>query len=604
VEQIDWSTEWWRSPVWILGVYVLVLVGFALVGWLLIKRTGWGRQFWRLSRMYFIPSSRTWRGFRPILVVALLLLLTVMSVRLDVLLSFQGNELFTALQENDQPAFWRSIIVFAVLATVNVLLVLLTFYVGQAQLINWRLWLNQRMVGDWLTGAAYHRGRFVNAPIDNPDQRIQADITSYASLSQSLALGMVSSMVTLVSFTVILWGLSGPLEIGGITIPRAMVFLAYIYVIIATVIAFRIGRPLIRLNFLNERLTASYRYALVRVRENSENVAFYRGEQVENTGLLSRFSAVIANVWAIVFRSLKFQGFNLVVNQIAVVFPVLIQAPRFFAGTIQLGDVTQTATAFGNVQGALSFFRTAYDDFAGYRAVLNRLTGLLDSNEEARDLPGPVVEPRLSGLGIHDFDVRLPDGRPLVSNLNLELAGGASLLVKGPSGTGKTTLLRSMAGLWPHVSGRLGTSSEGGTLFCSQQPYLPLGTLRTALAYPLPAAGLDDATAQDVLQAVLLGHLIGRLDEEADWSKVLSPGEQQRLSFGRILLTRPALIFLDESTSALDEGMEYAMYSLIRQRLPGVTIVSVGHRSTLDPLHTDELRLVGDGRWEAKALVG
>jgi putative ATP-binding cassette transporter len=582
----------------------LVLVGFTLLGGLLIRRTGWGRQFWRLSSMFFVPFSRSWKSMRPILTVALLLLLTVIEVRLSVLLSFQNNELFTSLQENDQPAFWRSLVIFAVLATVSVLLALISFYVGQAQLIAWRLWLNQRMVGDWMTGAAYHRGRFVRAPIDNPDQRIQADISSYASLSQGLALGMVSSMVTLVSFTVILWGLSGSLEIGGITIPRAMVFLAYIYVIIATVIAFRIGRPLIRLNFLNERLTASYRYALVRVRENSENVAFYRGEQVESAGLLARFAAVIANVWAIVFRSLKFQGFNLVVNQIAVVFPVLIQAPRFFAGTIQLGDVTQTATAFGNVQGALSFFRTAYDDFAGYRAVLNRLTGMLDSNEEARDLPGPVVEPRPSGLGVRDLTVTLPDGRPLVANLHVDLPGGASLLVKGPSGSGKTTLLRSMAGLWPHVSGTIGTSAEGGTLFCSQQPYLPLGTLRTALAYPLPAETLDDAAVYGTLQAVLLGHLIGRMDEEADWSKVLSPGEQQRLAFGRILLSRPAVVFLDESTAALDEGMEYAMYALVRQWIPGITIVSVGHRSTLDALHTHELRLLGDGRWEAKALVG
>ena len=423
MEEIDWSTEWWRSPVWILGVWVLVLVGFTLLGWLLIRRTGWGRQFWRLSSMFFVPFSRSRKSMRPILTVALLLLFTVIEVRLSVLLSFQNNELFTSLQENDQPAFWRSLVIFAVLATVSVLLALISFYVAQAQLIAWRLWLNQRMIGDWMTGAAYHRGRFVRAPIDNPDQRIQADISSYASLSQGLALGAVSSMVTLVSFTAILWGLSGPLEVGGVTIPRAMVFLAYIYVIIATVIAFRIGRPLIRLNFLNERLTASYRYALVRVRENSENIAFYRGEQVESAGLLTRFAAVIANVWAIVFRSLKFQGFNLVVNQIAVVFPILIQAPRFFAGTIQLGDVTQTATAFGNVQGALSFFRTAYDDFAGYRAVLNRLTGLLDSNDEARDLPGPAVEPRASGLGVRDLTVTLPDGRPLVANLHVDLPG-------------------------------------------------------------------------------------------------------------------------------------------------------------------------------------
>ena len=604
MENIDWATEWWRSPVWIFGVWILVLVGFTLLSWLLIRRTGWGRQFWRLSSMFFIPYQRSFRAFKPLLTVALLLLFTVIEVRLSVLLSFQNNELFTALQENDQPTFWRSIVIFAVLATASVLLALISFYIGQAQLIAWRLWLNQRMLGDWMTGAAYHRGRFVTAPVDNPDQRIQADITSYASLSQGLALGLVSSMVTLVSFTAILWGLSGPLEIGGVTIPRAMIFLAYIYVIIATLIAFRIGRPLIRLNFLNERLTASYRYALVRLRENSENVAFFRGEQVENAGLLTRFSAVIANVWQIVFRSLKFQGFNLVVNQIAVVFPVLIQAPRFFAGTISLGDVTQTATAFGNVQGALSFFRLAYDDFAGYRAVLNRLTGLLDSNDESRSLPGAAVEQQASGLGIRDLSVGLPDGRPLLNNLNLELAGGASLLVKGPSGTGKTTLLRSMAGLWPHVSGTIGTSVEGGTIFVSQQPYLPLGSLRTALAYPQPAETLDDATAHGVLGAVLLGHLAGRIDEEADWSKTLSPGEQQRLSFGRVLLARPATVFLDESTSALDEGMEYAMYALIRQYLPGCTVVSVGHRSTLDALHTDELRLLGDGRWDARTLVG
>jgi vitamin B12/bleomycin/antimicrobial peptide transport system ATP-binding/permease protein len=603
MESINWSTEWLTSLLWVARVFLFTIVGFALVGWFLIRRMRWGRQFWRLSGMYFIPRQRTWLSWRPILTVALLLLLTVVSVRLDVILSFQGNDLFTALQELNAAAFWRSILIFGILATINVVLVLVTFYIGQAQIIHWRLWLNQRMVGDWMNGAAYHRGRFTTTPIDNPDQRIQQDITSYTSDSQTLALGAVSSVVALVSFTIILWQLSGPLTVFGLQVPRAMVFLAYIYVIIATVLAVRIGRPLIRLNFLNELLTASYRYALVRVRDNSENIAFYRGEQVENAGLMGRFAAVIANTWAIVFRSLKFQGFNLVISQIAVVFPFVIQAPRYFAQQITLGDVTQTATAFGQVEGALSFFRLAYDDFASYRASLNRLTGLLDVNDEARALPTPTIEEREAGLGIRDLDVRLPDGRPILTDLDLDLASGEALVVKGPSGSGKTTLLRSLAGLWPYVEGTISRPEPGEILFCAQQPYLPLGTLRAAVAYPAAAESLSDDEARDTLRAVQLGYLADRLDVEADWSKTLSPGEQQRLAFGRILLARPTLAFLDETTSALDEGMEHAIYELVRERLPNCTIVSVGHGSTLDNLHTNELTLIGDGSWEARTLV-
>ena len=601
--EIDWPREWLTSLLWIGRVFLFVVIGFALVGWFLIRRTRWGRQFWRLSGAYFIPRQRSWLAWRPILTVALLLLLTITAVRLDVLLSFQGNGMFTAMQQLDEAAFWRFILIFGVLATINVILVLFTFYIGQAQIIHWRLWLNERMVDNWLTGAAYHRGRFVSTPIDNPDQRIQQDITSYTSDSQSLALGAVSSVVTLVSFTIILWSLSGPLTVFGIQIPRAMVFLAYLYVIIATVFAIRIGRPLIRLNFLNELLTASYRYALVRIRDNSENIAFYRGEPVENAGLMGRFAAVIANTWAIVFRSMKFQGFNLVISQIAVIFPVVIQARRFFSQEITLGDVTQTADAFSQVQGALSFFRLAYDDFASYRASLNRLTGLLDANEEARALPTPVIEERESGLAIRDLTVRLPDGRTLLTDLDLNLAGGESLVVKGPSGSGKTTLLRSLAGLWPYVGGTISRPDLEHVLFCAQQPYLPLGTLRTALAYPAPAATLPDEVAIETLRAVQLGQLAERLDLEADWSKTLSPGEQQRLAFGRILVAKPSLVFLDETTSALDEGMEHALYEGVRERLPDCTLVSVGHGSTLDRMHTNELTLVGDGSWEIRTLV-
>jgi putative ATP-binding cassette transporter len=600
---VNWSTEWLHSLLWVFGVWVLVVVGFALVGWFLIRRTHWGRQFWRLSGMYFIPRRRGWLDWRPILTVALLLLLTVSSVRLDVVLSYQGNGLLTAMQRLDAAEFWKYIGIFGILATINVVLVLFTFWISQAQIIHWRLWLNQRMAGDWLSGTAYHRMRFVNAPVDNPDQRIQQDVTSFTDDSQTLALGAVSSCVGLVSFTIILWQLSGPVTVFGLQIPRAMVFLAFIYVIIATVFAFRIGRPLIRLNFLNELLTASYRYALVRIRDNSETIAFYGGEQVENAGLMSRFAAVIANTWAIVYRSLKFQGFNLAISQIAVIFPYVIQAPRFFSQQITLGDVNQTATAFGQVEGALSFFRLAYDDFASYRASLNRLTQLLDADEEARALPTPVTEERGSGLSVSDLDVRLPDGRPLLTDLDIDISGGESLLVKGPSGSGKTTLLRSLAGLWPYVAGTIARPMDGQAMFCGQQPYLPLGTLRTALAYPSPADSLSDDVAIETLRAVQLGHLADRLDVETDWSKTLSPGEQQRLAFGRILIARPSLAFLDETTSALDEGMEYAIYELVRERMPDCTIVSVGHRSSLENLHTNELTLLGEGHWETRTLV-
>jgi len=601
--EINWSTEWLTRLLWIAKVFVFVVIGFVLIAWLLLKRARWAKQFWRLSGMYFIPRTRGWIAWRPILTVALLLLLTVMSVRLDVLLTYQSNGLYTALQNLDAPTFWKYIGIFGVLATVNVILVLFSFWVGQAQIIHWRLWLNQRMVGDWLGGTAYHRMRFVKDPVDNPDQRIQQDITSYADDSQSLALGAVSSSVSLVSFTIILWSLSGPLTVFGLQIPRAMVFLAFVYVIIATVLAFRIGRPLIRLNFLNELLTASYRYNLVRIRDNSENIAFYRGEQVENAGLMGRFVAVIANTWAIVYRSLKFQGFNLAISQIAVIFPIIIQAPRFFSQQITLGDVTQTAQAFGQVEGSLSFFRLAYDDFASYKASLNRLTQLLDANEEARALPVARTEERPDGFGVRDLDVRLPDGTPLLTDLDLDLRSGESLLVKGPSGSGKTTLLRSLAGLWPYVDGTIDRPMNGQAMFCGQAPYLPLGTLRTGLAYPAPAETLSDDVAADILRAVQLGHLAERLDVETDWSKTLSPGEQQRLAFGRILITRPSLAFFDETTSALDEGMEHAIYGLVRDRMPDCTIVSVGHRSSLENLHSNELTLLGEGRWEARALV-
>jgi vitamin B12/bleomycin/antimicrobial peptide transport system ATP-binding/permease protein len=596
---VDWSTEWFTSLVWIVGVTLAAAVGSWLIGWLLTRSTAWGRQFARLAFPYFSPRGP--ERWRPLLTALGVLALAIASVRLAVLNSYINSGLFTALQELDAGAFARYVGIFAVLSIGFLTQALLAFYLQQRLIIRWRVWLNDRIVDDWLDGGAYHRGRYTASAVDNPDQRIQEDVASFTSSSTSLAVGAVSSLVSLVSFTLILWQLSGPLNMLGVEIPKAMVLIAYLYVVIATVIAFRIGRPLIGLNFLNERLNASFRYALVRLRENSEGIAFHRGEDVERNTLSIRFRAVIANAWAIVFRSLKFQGFNVIVTQYSQIIPLVVQAPRYFAGQVTLGDVSQTSIAFGQVENALSFFRLAYDDFASYRAVLIRLTGLLDADADARALPSVAIEEG-DGLEVRDLTVRLPDDGVLVDDLDLRLTAGDALLVAGPSGSGKTTLLRSFADLWPYADGTVRRPLGDDALFLSQQPYVPLGDLRTALAYPGPVTGVDDDRAAAVLSQVQLAHLVDRLDEETDWSRRLSPGEQQRLGFARLLLVRPKVAFLDEATSALDEGMEHALYTLLREELPDTVIVSVGHRSTLNQFHAERLELLGQGRWQVASL--
>jgi putative ATP-binding cassette transporter len=596
---VDWSTEWFTSIVWIIAVSVAAAVGTALVGWLLTRSTVWGRQFRRLAFPYFSPRGP--EGWQPLLTALAVLVVVIAGVRLQVLLSYNINGLYSALQDGDTAAFWRYLGIFAVMSVGFLTQALLAFYLQQRVIIRWRVRLTDHIVGDWLDGRAYHRGHYTTSAVDNPDQRIQEDIESFPQASMDLTVGAVDSLVTLVSFTLILWQLSGPLALFGVEVPRAMVFAAYLYVIVATVIAFRIGRPLIALNFLNERFTASFRYALVRLRDNSEGVAFHRGERVESRILFSRFDRVIENRWAIVFRSLKFQGFNLVISQYSQIIPLVLQAPRFFAGQLSLGDIQQTASAFTQVQTALSFFRLAYDDFASYRAVLIRLTGLLDADDEARALPSATTEEG-DGLEVRGLTVRLPDGRVLVEGLDLSLTAGDRLFVTGPSGAGKTTVLRTLADLWPWCDGMVRRPVGDAAMFLSQQPYLPLGSLRSALAYPGTADGIDDERAAAMLRQVQLPHLVDQLDVETDWARRLSPGEQQRLGFARVLLTRPRVVFLDEATSALDEGLEHTLYTLLREELPETVIVSIGHRSTLNQFHEERLELLGEGRWQVAAL--
>jgi putative ATP-binding cassette transporter len=600
---VDWNDQLQTSLIWLGKAFVISSVGLAITICALSLFTGWGRLVRRISWRYFTPS----RSVAPLASLALIVLMTLFSVRLSILFSYWNNGFYNAMQKLDAKAFWFLLFVFGTLAAVYVVRALLSFYLQQAFLIRWRIWLTDMLMERWLRKQSYYRSQYVPERVDNPDQRIQQDVESFVGTSLSLSIGLLDSVVSLFSFSIILWRLSGTLVLFGWSIPRAMVFIVYLYVIVSTVFAVRIGRPLIRLNFLNEQFSANFRYALIRLREYGESIAFYRGEAVERDNLAARFAKVVRNMWAMLFRSIQFQGFNFVVSQAAVVFPFIVQAPRLLSRQITLGDVMQTAQSFGQVESALSFFRTSYDDFAGYRAVVNRLSGFLDMTESAERLGSVQVEHDAERIAVKSLTVRTPANLTLVKNLNLDLAPASSLLIRGPSGIGKTTLLRAVAGLWPYVDGTIVRPDDQRSLFLPQKPYLPLGTLRLSLCYPnipahasIPAQGDDPAAA--VLRRCQLGHLVARLDEEDDWTRILSLGEQQRLAIGRVLLNRPRVVFLDEASSAMDEGLEHAMYRLLRESLPGATLVSVGHRSSLRGYHARELELLGEGRWRLHGL--
>ena len=618
---IDWSDEFFNSTLWVLQVWVITAVSLLVVLVLVGRMTEWGRQFWRITGDYFKgrQSAPVWA------VVGLLLLSAILVVRINVLLSYYANDLFSALQVTFQPdsarntgiqGFWATILVFAVLAVCYVARTLADLYLTQRFIMRWRIWLSRRFIDDWLDDYAYFRSQFSRRPIDNPDQRIQQDIDIFTAgvggepnnpshtSDRLLLFGAVQSVVAVFSFGAILWRLSGPLTLGSVTVPRALFWVVIFYVLAATIVAFVIGRPLIRLSFMNELLNAGFRYALVRLRDASAAVGLYRGENAERRVLKGRLTAVMDNYGNWRNRMVLFTGWNLSLSQAIDPLPFIVQAPRLFAREISLGDIFQSATAFHTIHNSLSFFRDAYDSFASYRAAIIRLDGLIGENTLARTFT--QVTTTASGDGALDVDgvgVRTPDGGHLIRDLDLRLEAGDALLISGPSGIGKTVLLQSLAGLWPFVSGSVRLpSSRQDAMFVPQLPYIPLGDLRAVVSYPHEEGVVDDREIQRALVKVALSHLAIRLNDVKDWAKVLSVGEQQRIAFARVLLAKPRAVFLDESTSAMDEGLELMLYELIHTEFPGAILVSVSHRSTVEQFHGRHLELIGDGEWRLDPL--
>jgi putative ATP-binding cassette transporter len=544
---------------------------------------------WRIATPYFKSEDRWAGGGLLAAVVAIQLALVGVSVLFN---QWRGR-FYNAIQEKNWDGFEREMIVFIVLATVLVVLQIYSLYLNQWLQIRWRNWMTTRYLGEWLHKANHYRMQLQGDAADNPDQRISDDIKMFVDQTLEVGLGLLSSVVTVFSFAVVLWGLSeeAPLHLFGSSIPGYLVWAALIYAIFGTILTQWIGSPLVNLNFEQQQREADFRFNLVRVRENSEQIALLHGDRTERERLLGRFARVVANWYAIMSRTKRLRAFTQSYGQAAVVFPILLMAPAYFANKILLGPVLQGAEAFGNVNDALSFFVSAYRTLAEWRAVVARLDGFEMSIESAEHLkeksdsikhlaPGGTRE-----IDLEDLLVRLPNGEPLIAADGFQIQEHERLLVSGPSGAGKSTLFRAIAGIWPFGSGSISIPADASLMMLPQRPYFPIASLHASIAYPSDAGNFGAEQMREVVKQVGLPQLAGRLDEEQHWNRMLSLGEQQRLGIARALLQAPKFLFLDEATASLDEPSEAALYRLLEEKLPEATIVSIGHRATLEVFH-------------------
>ncbi|MCS6890748.1 MAG: ABC transporter ATP-binding protein/permease [Rhodovarius sp.] len=560
---------------------------------------------WALAAPYWRGQERRSAFLLLCAVIGLNLALVGMSV----LLSFWNREFFNAIEARDAQAFrdllfsWREMEGgpmpgFVPIAALYILLAVYQLYLRQALQIRWRGWLTARLIASWLEDGRFQRMALTDLGTDNPDQRIAEDIRLFVDETLTLGLGLMRAALTLGSFVLVLWSLSDAFHLFGLAIPGYLVWLALLYALVGTWLAHLIGRPLARLNFRQQQLEADFRYALVRLRENAEAVALLGGAERERGGLAERFGRLAANWWALMRATKRLTFFTSGYSQAAVVFPIVIAAPAYFAGRLQLGQLTQTAGAFGEVQGALSWIVDNYARLAEWRATVTRLSGFAEAIARAvpraeaglRRIPRPQ-----GGLALQGVRLFLPDGRALLAVPDLAFSPGERVLIRGPSGSGKSTLLRALAGIWPFAEGRVLLPAGARLLFLPQRPYLPLGSLREAICYPAGPESVPESRLAAVLAQAGLAHLAPQLDREEAWAQQLSGGEQQRLAFARALLVAPDLIFLDEATASLDPAAEAELMAALIRALPAALILSIGHREGLAAFHSRAL-VISDGR--------
>jgi putative ATP-binding cassette transporter len=555
------------------------------------------RDAWMLSVPYF-RSEEKWSAI-TLLVATIALNLSL--VGMTVVLNFWNGAFFDALQAYDWSSFWQLILLykrtahgflpgFCPIVVVYILVAVYATFLSQWLQIRWRRWLTRHYLDDWMGDRTYYRMSLTARPggegTDNPDQRISEDINAFVSNTLSLGLDLMSNVVTLFSFLGILWALSGSLTVLGVTIPGYMVWVALIYAVCGTWLTHLIGRPLVRLTFNQQRVEADFRFALMRLRENTEGVALYGGETEERGELRTRFTGVVENWWQIMRRTKSLNMLTTGYGQLANIFPIVVAAPRFFAHKMLLGGLTRISDSFGQVQSAMSWFVNNYANLAGWSATVERLGTFKRSIDEARAHAGDGPRTLTGGedVVLDDVSLMLPSGKPLMEHAQLRLRPGESIVITGASGAGKSTLFRALAGIWPYGSGTI-TLPAGASLFLPQRPYLPLGTLRRAATYPGDATTISEADLIATMTDCGLAHLLPQLEERRNWTQALSGGEAQRLAIVRALLLKPDWLFLDEATANLDPEAEGELYALLRTRLPKTTLISIAHRESVARLH-------------------